>query len=131
MTQTYDSFLLYHCFGQRPDDGPPGYDNEGPVLRLSCCYGLSAAGSLLDMETLPLSEGHSLQRQRRVNLPHDRRHTVVHPVDVDGCQLSEAMASEASPVSTQQDVLHVEGHPEQRDLRAVWNSSEFVPVGES
>src|SRR5664280_29234 len=110
MTQICGSFLLYHCFGQRTNDDTPGYR---------------------DKEKCFLSEGHGVQRQRGVNLPHDRRHTVVHPVDIDGCQLSEAMASEASPVPTQQDVLHVEGHPEERDLRAVWNSSEFVPVGES
>ena len=77
------------------------------------------------------SEGHCLQRQRRVNLPHDRRHAVVHPVDVDDCQFGDAMTSESSPDPAQQDILHVESHPEERDLRAVRNGPEFVPVGKS
>jgi len=51
MTQTYDSFLLYHCFGQRTNDGAPGYGDEDSALRLSCCYGLPTAGSLQDVET--------------------------------------------------------------------------------
>ena len=131
MTQTYDSFLLYHYFGQRTNDGAPEYGNEGPAVYLSCCCDLLTTGSWEDVETPPLSEGHGLQWQRRINLPHDRRHAVVHPVDVDDCQFGDAMASEAGPGTAQQDILHVESHPEECDLRTVRNGPEFVPVRKS